>query len=132
LPIDCSLTWSALRHVTSRLPSPKRSALCAVALGEVLYAIGGYDGHSNLCCVDRYDPRADSWTRVHDMVQCRSGHAAAVIAKQIYVIGGYDPNQDYESGASAERYDEGSDSWEVAGGSSIGCEYHSYGAVVAI
>ena len=113
----------------SLLP-PRRSALCAVALGEVLYAIGGFDGQTNLCCVDRYDPRTDSWTRVHDMVQSRSDHAAAVIANQIHVIGGYHPNQGYESGASVERYDEGSDSWEVTEGSSIG--YRSHGAVVAI
>ena len=64
------------------------------------------------------------------MVQSRSGHAAAVIANQLYAIGGYHPNQDYESGASVERYDEGSDSWEVTEGWSIG--YRSYCAVVAL
>lgn len=48
-----------------------------------LWAIGGYDGESNLSTVEVYDPEADSWTFVASM--CAHGGGVGV-KKSILII----------------------------------------------
>ena len=121
-----SSTWTMLG---ARLGCGKRSALCAVALGGYVYAIGGWNG-SNLCVVERYDPCKRVWTPVASLIQPRSGAAAVVLGGQIYCIGGYSRQKAYETGVSAERYVEASDTWEAVANDSV--PYRSYLAAVAV
>lgn len=58
----------------------KRSRVALTANMGKLYAIGGYDGESNLSTVEVYDPEKDSWTFVSSMLFHGGGVGAAVLA----------------------------------------------------
>lgn len=57
----------------------KRSRVALAANMGKLWAIGGYDGESNLSTVEVYDPQADTWTFVASMVCHGGGVGAGVI-----------------------------------------------------
>lgn len=76
----------------------------AVALGGVVYLLGGTHAGETLARVDAFDPVANAWTRRADMRTARSHFAAAALAGRIYALGG-------QSGA-CERYDPARDVWE--------------------
>lgn len=59
---------------------------------EVLFAIGGWSGGSPTNYVETYDTRADRWVKVEevDPTGPRAYHGTAVVAYNIYVIGGFD------------------------------------------
>jgi N-acetylneuraminic acid mutarotase len=75
------------------LPAP-RSHLAAVALGGMIYAIGGQDGeggHASMTSsVHRYDPATDSWSAVASLPATLSHHTASTFAlgERILVLGG--------------------------------------------
>lgn len=46
----------------------KRSRVALTANMGKLYAIGGYDGESNLSTVEVYDPEKDTWNFVSSML----------------------------------------------------------------
>jgi kelch-like protein 18 len=46
----------------------KRSRVALTSNMGKLYAIGGYDGESNLSTVEVYDPKNDSWSFVSSML----------------------------------------------------------------
>ena len=75
------------------LPGPelssRRFALAGGALGDALYAVGGYDGQSYLTTVERLDPREGRWTAVASMATQRGGHACTVLGGELYALGGY-------------------------------------------
>ena len=58
-----------------------RSRVALVANGSKLYAIGGYDGVSNLRSVEVYDPELDQWSFVASMCSHEGGVGAGVIPK---------------------------------------------------
>ena len=61
----------------------KRRYLCSVALGNRLYAIGGYDGSGRLNSVECYDVITKEWTPSASMVHRRGLAGAAVLNGKI-------------------------------------------------
>lgn len=70
-------------------PDRKVSPLFAglVCLNSYLYAIGGYDGQSQLCSVERYNIARNVWDARAPMHHCRSAHGVAVYQGRIFVLG---------------------------------------------
>lgn len=44
--------------------SVARDSVGVGVLGDRLYAVGGYDGHSYLVLVEMYDPNTNEWQEV--------------------------------------------------------------------
>lgn len=63
--------------------------LCAglVCVNLYLYAVGGYNGQSQLCSVERYNVARNLWEPRASMQQCRSAHGVTVHQGRIYVFG---------------------------------------------
>ncbi|XP_073989181.1 kelch-like protein 10 isoform X2 [Rhodnius prolixus] len=59
---------------------------------EVLFAIGGWSGGSPTNFIETYDTRADRWVKVEEVDRTgpRAYHGTVVIGYEIYVIGGFD------------------------------------------
>ncbi|XP_074036531.1 kelch-like protein 10 [Leptinotarsa decemlineata] len=59
---------------------------------EILFAIGGWSGGSPTNFMETYDTRADRWVKVEevDPTGPRAYHGTAVVGFHIYVIGGFD------------------------------------------
>jgi hypothetical protein len=57
----------------------KRRYLCSVALGNRLYAIGGYDGSGRLNSVECYDVITQEWMSSASMLHRRGLAGAAVL-----------------------------------------------------
>lgn len=57
----------------------KRSRVALTANYGKLFAIGGYDGESNLSTVEVYDPALDTWNFVGSMRAHGGGVGAAVL-----------------------------------------------------
>lgn len=58
-----------------------------VCLNSCLYAIGGYDGQSQLCSVERYNIARNVWEARAPMHHCRSAHGVTVYQGRIFVLG---------------------------------------------
>lgn len=69
-----------------------RRYVAAIALGGLLYAVGGYDGISVLDSVEVYNPRLDQWKRVESMSNARRHVAVGVLE-----------NKDGDSSGSGKR-----------------------------
>ncbi|PKK17573.1 kelch-like family member 33 [Columba livia] len=83
-PMDGS--WERLASMTCG-----RSYFAAVALGEVIYALGGSSG--DLYCTDTvecYDVAQDTWRRCWPLPMALCGHAACALDGALYVSGGCD------------------------------------------
>ena len=69
----------------------KRRYVCAVALNNRLYAIGGYDASSRLNTVECFDPLSSQWTVMTPMLQRRGLAGATTLAgvttKCIFIVG---------------------------------------------
>ena len=91
--------WQAIAPLQRR-----RQALACAVVHDKVYAIGGFDGTSNLRSVERYDAGADAWRGVADMLQCRRGCAAAAINGQLIVVGGSDATAVHSSVESYNMY----------------------------
>ncbi|XP_017775933.1 PREDICTED: kelch-like protein 10 [Nicrophorus vespilloides] len=59
---------------------------------EVLFALGGWSGGSPTNYMETYDTRADRWVKVEEIDGSgpRAYHGTAVVGFEIYVIGGFD------------------------------------------
>jgi len=57
------------------------------SLDQFIYAVGGYDGNSQLSSVERYDVGADQWTTVTSINCPRSALSVSVVDNSIYAIG---------------------------------------------
>ena len=68
----------------------RRSGHCVVALGPLVYAMGGVElpAGSLLNTVEAYDIMTDTWTTIAPMNRARSNFAAAAVAGKLYVMGG--------------------------------------------
>ncbi|XP_014001481.1 kelch-like protein 17 isoform X1 [Salmo salar] len=88
--------------------STRRARVGVAAIGNKLYAVGGYDGTSDLATVESYDPITNSWQPEVSMGTRRSCLGVAVLHGLLYAAGGYDGASCLNS---AERYDPLTSTW---------------------
>jgi len=94
-------------------PGASSYAGCAELDGKI-YVIGGWDGHSELARVDRYDPAANTWDTVAPLPWPRWGLAGCDCGGEIYAIGGYSSNVlGYKRTVARFTPDSGAGRWEV-------------------
>ncbi|CAB0005319.1 unnamed protein product [Nesidiocoris tenuis] len=73
-----------------------RGCVGVAVLGGCLYALGGHDVPSvhpsaaKFDCVERYDPRTDTWTNVACMSIGRDAIGVGVLGDKLLAVGGYD------------------------------------------
>ena len=72
------------------------------AVGSVLYAVGGYDGSTDLATGESYNPLHNQWTPIPPMGTKRSCLGVAALDGLLYSCGGYDGASCL---ASVERFD---------------------------
>ncbi|XP_027513997.1 kelch-like protein 17 isoform X5 [Corapipo altera] len=70
--------------------STRRARVGVAAIGNKLYAVGGYDGTSDLATVESYDPVTNSWQPEVSMGTRRSCLGVAALHGLLYAAGGYD------------------------------------------
>lgn len=58
-----------------------------VCVNSYLYAIGGYDGQSQLATMERYNVARNTWEPRASMQYSRSAHGVAVHQGRIFVFG---------------------------------------------
>jgi N-acetylneuraminic acid mutarotase len=98
----------------SRLPDSPRQHIYGAAnvIDGKLYVAGGDDGtlgiNSATNWVDVFDPAINSWSAARPLPEARRFGAAAVLGKQLYVIGG---DHGPERLASVEAYDPATNTW---------------------
>ena len=86
----------------------RRARLGVGVINNIVYAIGGYDGTSDLSSVECYSPQVNTWKPVQSLGTKRSGLGVAVLSNLIFVVGGYDGASCL---SSAERYDSLTNQW---------------------
>jgi len=91
------------------LPAPRRGMGLVAYEGQV-YAIAGESAAGVTGTVERYDPKADSWTSLSDKPTAVADVAAALVGDQIYVPGGRTASG--SPGTMVEAYSPESDTWE--------------------
>ncbi|XP_036286105.1 kelch-like protein 18 isoform X3 [Pipistrellus kuhlii] len=102
-----------------------RSRVGVAVVNGLLYAIGGYDGQLRLSTVEVYNPETDTWARagsmnskrrwtvVTPMSSSRSAAGVTVFEGRIYVSGGHDGLQIFNS---VEHYNQHTATWHPAAG----------------
>ncbi|KFU95369.1 Kelch-like 17, partial [Chaetura pelagica] len=98
-------------HLAQGAAAPLLSAhevVGVAAIGNKLYAVGGYDGTSDLATVESYDPVTNSWQPEVSMGTRRSCLGVAALHGLLYAAGGYDGASCLNS---AERYDPLTGTW---------------------
>jgi N-acetylneuraminic acid mutarotase len=75
---------------------PARWGVATVAVGGMMYVIGGSEYQTGCCggpipsaVVQRFDPATGSWDSVASLSAGRDSHAAAPVGRTVYVIGGF-------------------------------------------
>jgi len=58
-----------------------------VALGKMIYVVGGYDGQNQLSSVERYNTEANVWESVAPMSEPRSALSVTALDGKIYAMG---------------------------------------------
>lgn len=78
---------------------------------EVLFAIGGWSGGSSTAIIETYDTKSDRWTRIlnEDTYGPRAYHATIVVDNFIYVFGGFDGLEYFNS---CRKFDTENKTWE--------------------
>jgi hypothetical protein len=99
-------SWASL----APLPTARGELGVAVADGDI-YAIGGFNGNSQLNVNEEYTPSTNTWTSKSPMPTARSGFAIAVYNDKIYCIGGTVGNNEYVG--NNEAYDPLTDTWQT-------------------
>ncbi|XP_024884942.1 kelch-like protein 5 [Temnothorax curvispinosus] len=97
--------------------APMSKRRCRVGVGVVngcLYALGGYETYSasitsRLDCVERYDPKTDTWTMVAPMSVPRTSVGVCELGDRLMAVGGYDGRQCL---TLVEAYDPHLNEWE--------------------
>lgn len=64
-----------------------RAKLGMATLDGYIYAIGGYDGTSNLCSVEKYCPQTNRWTCVSQLSQPVARIVATSLNGYLYAAG---------------------------------------------
>ncbi|XP_033098925.1 kelch-like protein 5 [Anneissia japonica] len=76
--------------------SKRRGGLGVAVCNGCLYAVGGHDAPASqqssrqFDCVERYDPRSDTWSMVAPMNLCRDAVGVSVLGDKLFAVGGYD------------------------------------------
>ncbi|XP_014720496.1 kelch-like protein 4 [Equus asinus] len=95
--------------------SKRRGGVGVTTYNGFLYVVGGHEAPaSNHCsrlsdCVERYDPKSDSWSTVAPLSVPRDGVAVCPLGEKLYVVGGYD-GHGYVN--TVESYDAQKDEWK--------------------
>ena len=97
--------WLRLRPMPT-----SRGALCAGAIGDKLYAVGGASDGRPLATLDIYDLATGRWRRGPPMAKPREHLACAVAGGMLYALAGRASGQG--NFTAVERYDPASDRWE--------------------
>ncbi|VDK24125.1 unnamed protein product [Taenia asiatica] len=58
-----------------------------VAIGHFIYAVGGYDSHSQLRSLERFNTEQNVWEYMTSMLHPRSALSASVLDGKIWVFG---------------------------------------------
>ncbi|XP_047210357.1 kelch-like protein 4 isoform X2 [Girardinichthys multiradiatus] len=94
--------------------SKRRGGVGVATYNNFLYAVGGHDAPaSNHCsrlsdCVERYDPKTDTWTTVSSLSIPRDAVGVCLLGDRLYAVGGYD-GQSYLK--TVESYDAQNNEW---------------------
>eukprot|EP00062_Callorhinchus_milii_P006532 gi/632947347/ref/XP_007889003.1/ PREDICTED: kelch-like protein 1 [Callorhinchus milii] len=103
--------------------SKRRGGVGVATCDGFLYAVGGHDAPaSNHCsrlsdCVERYDPKTDTWTTVASLSVPRDAVGVCLLGDGLYAVGGYD-GQTYLN--TMESYDPQTNEWIQAASLNIG------------
>nr|XP_006004421.1 PREDICTED: kelch-like protein 5 isoform X2 [Latimeria chalumnae] len=94
--------------------SKRRGGVGVATWNGFLYAIGGHDAPASnqtsrlSDCVERYDPKTDTWTAVAPMSISRDAVGVCLLGDRLYAVGGYD-GQIYLN--TVEAYDPQTNEW---------------------
>ncbi|XP_077297833.1 kelch-like protein 28 [Arctopsyche grandis] len=66
-----------------------RSRPVVIVIDGFLYAIGGFDGKSQLKTAERFDPSSQTWTYIDPMMTARNDHNGVLLDNILYIIGGF-------------------------------------------
>ncbi|RXM98002.1 Kelch-like protein 1 [Acipenser ruthenus] len=103
--------------------SKRRGGVGVAACDGFLYAVGGHDAPaSSHCsrlsdCVERYDPKTDTWTIVAPLNLPRDAVGVCLLGDKLYAVGGYD-GQTYLN--TMESYDPETNEWTKMSSLNIG------------
>ncbi|XP_007538004.1 kelch-like protein 4 [Erinaceus europaeus] len=95
--------------------SKRRGGVGVATYNGLLYVVGGHDAPApNHCsrlsdCVERYDPKTDSWSTVAPLNVPRDAVAVCSLGDKLYVVGGYDGHTYLNT---VESYDTQKDEWK--------------------
>ncbi|XP_064200439.1 kelch-like protein 5 isoform X4 [Anguilla rostrata] len=101
--------WSTCGQMANR-----RGGVGVATWNGFLYAIGGHDAPASSLasrlsdCVERYDPKTDTWTAVAPMSISRDAVGVCLLGDRLYAVGGYD-GQIYLN--TVEAYDPQTNEW---------------------
>ncbi|XP_005409784.1 PREDICTED: kelch-like protein 4 isoform X1 [Chinchilla lanigera] len=94
--------------------SKRRGGVGVATYNGFLYVVGGHDAPaSNHCsrlsnCVERYDPKNDSWSTMAPLSVPRDAVGVCPLGDKLYVVGGYDGHTYLNT---VESYDAQKDEW---------------------
>ena len=88
-----------------------RSAICAVADRNSLYAIGGESNNERLDVVESYDPHRNSWHKHARTLEKKAHSSGAIFRGKVYVFGGFKSRQFDSCSSLIEMYDPDSNTW---------------------
>lgn len=92
----------------------RRGGVGVAVCNGFLYAVGGHDAPasnptaSRFDCVERYDPKTDTWTLVAPISSPRDAVGVCLLGERLYAVGGYNGQQYLDE---VEAYDPQSNEW---------------------
>ncbi|XP_008568430.1 PREDICTED: kelch-like protein 4 isoform X2 [Galeopterus variegatus] len=95
--------------------SKRRGSVGVATYNGFLYVVGGHDAPaSSRCsrltnCVERYNPKNDSWSTMAPLSVPRDAVAVCPLGDKLYVVGGYDGNTYVKT---VESYDTQKNEWK--------------------
>ena len=119
--------WAGLRPATL-----ERTEVAAARVGRYIYVVGGFlsPGGGTTAAVERYDIRANRWTRVRDMPLGLNHPTAVAHRGRVYVHGGYASETGLAEPVGALlRYDPGRDRWRRLRASPTARAAHAVAAI---
>ncbi|XP_015117543.1 kelch-like protein 10 [Diachasma alloeum] len=107
----------------------RRCYVSVAVLNDVIYAMGGYDGHFRLNTAERYNYKENQWSLIASMNRQRSDASATTLNNKIYIVGGFNG---HECLSTAEVYNPDTNQWTMIASmrsrrSGLSCiSYHGY------